>query len=106
MLVWTARGALQKLELVEEDAFELGNRFAITFEIDGQQFAADLHEIEVYRSIYTHEHLFNATGIEGCVTIDIALAKGGTEAMVESYYSVMISQKMSGGQQNETLALR
>ena len=35
-----------------------------------------------------------------------ALAKGGTEAVVESYYSVMNSQKKSGGQQNETLALR
>ena len=67
---------------------------------------AELNEIEVYRSIYTDEHLFNAIGIEGCVTIDIALAKGGIEAVVESCYSVMISQKMSGGQQNETLALR
>ena len=39
-------------------------------------------------------------------TIDIALAKGGTEAIVESYYSVMKSQKMCGGQCNATLALR
>ena len=91
-------GSLQKLELVEEDAFELGNRFAITVEIDGQEFAAELNEIEVYRSIYTDEHLFNAIDIEGCVTIDIALAKERTEAVVESYYSVMNSQKMSGGQ--------
>ena len=52
------------------------------------------------------EHLFNTIGIEGCVTIDNSLAKGGTEAVVESYYSVMNSQKMSGGQQNETLAGR
>ena len=36
---------------------------------------AELNEIEVYRSIYTDEHLFNAIGIEGCVTIDIALAR-------------------------------
>ena len=28
-------------------------------------------------------------GVEGCVAIDIALAKGGTEAVLESYYSVM-----------------
>ena len=31
---------------------------------------------------------------------------GGGEAMVESYYSVMSFQKQTGGQHNETLALR
>ena len=86
--------------------FALGNRYAITVQNSGQQFIAELNETEVYRSIYTDEHLFTTIGIEGCVSIDIALAKGGTEAMVESYYSVMNSQKKSGGQQSETLALR
>ena len=38
--------------------------------------------------------------------IDIALAKGGTEAIVESFYSSMASQAMHGGQSNEALALR
>ena len=32
--------------------------------------------------------------------------KGGTEAVVESYYSVMKSQKKFSSQSNETLALR
>lgn len=102
-----AYGSLQKLELaVDDDVFALGNRYAITVQSSGQQFIAELNEMEVYRSIYTDEHLFTTIGIEGCVSIDIALAKGGTEAVVESYYSVMNSQKMSGGQHNETLALR
>ena len=103
-----AYGPLQKLELAVDDdmPFALGNRYAITVQNSGQQFIAELNETEVYRSIYTDEHLFTAIGIEGCVSIDIALAKGGTEAVVESYYSVMNSQKKSGGQQNETLALR
>ena len=97
---------MQKLQLVEEDAFELGNRFTITVEMDGQQLAADLTEIEIYRSIYSVEHLLNAIGIKGCISIGIPLAEGGTEAMVELYYSVMNSQKMSRGQQKESLALR
>jgi len=82
---------LQKLQLLEEDAFELGNQFTIiTVEIDGQQFAAKLTETESYRSIYTVEHLLNAIGIKACVSIGIALAKGETEA---KYYSIMNSQK-------------
>jgi hypothetical protein len=52
------------------------------------------------------ETLYNAIGLEACACLDIALAKGGTEAIVESYYSVMKSQTMSGGQHNDTLGLR
>jgi len=37
---------------------------------------------------------------------DIALAKGGSEAVVESLYSVMKSQKKSGKQSNKTLINR
>ena len=67
---------------------------------------AKLNEEAVYKSIYTDETLYNTIGVEGCVAIDIALAKGGTEAVVESYYSMMTSQQKSGNQLNETLALR
>lgn len=37
---------------------------------------------------------------------DIALSKGGTEAIVESVYSVMSSQAMAGRQSNNTLVQR
>ena len=67
---------------------------------------AKLNEEAVYKNIYTDKTLYNAIGVEGCVAIDIALAKGGTDAVVESYYSVMTSQQKSGNQLNETLALR
>ncbi len=36
----------------------------------------------------------------------IAFAKGGPEAIVESFYSVVASQQQDGGQLNETLSLR
>ena len=42
----------------------------------------------------------------GCVAIEIALAKGGTEAIAELFYSVMKSQQCIGGQYNEILAPR
>ena len=56
---------MQKLQL------ELGKRFTITVEIDGKQLAAALTEIEIYRSIYTVEHLLDAIRIKGFVSIGI-----------------------------------
>ena len=103
-----AAGHLVKMEIADEDGmpFCLGNVFAVTLENSKKPVRVQLNEDAVYRSIYADEALFDATGVEGCICIDIALAKGGTEAVVESYYSVMSSQKMSGGQVNDTLGLR
>lgn len=84
----------------------LSNTYLITLEDTRRPTKTKLSEVEVYRSIYTEESLFNPIGPEGCIAIDIALAKGGTEAVVESYYSVMKSQKKFGGQSNTNLALR
>jgi hypothetical protein len=66
----------------------------------------ELDEEAVYHSIYDDECHFHAIGIEGCVTIDISLAKGGTEAVVESFYSVLKSQQCAGCQSNEIFSLR
>ena len=52
------------------------------------------------------EFLSNEIGVEMSIAIDIALALGCTESIVESLYSVMKSQSMEGGQDNNTLALR
>lgn len=93
-------------EGAEEKSYCLGNLYSLTFESVKKSILAELDEAAVYHSIYCEEEIFNAIGIEGCVTIDIALAKGGTEPVVESFYSVMKSQQSTGGQSNETLALR
>ena len=45
-------------------------------------------------------------GKEFCIALDVALAMSGSEAVVESYYSVMKIQKMEGGQLNDTLVER
>jgi hypothetical protein len=102
---------LKKLEKIDPSSDTsvscLSNTYLLTLEdTSGRPFKAKLNEAQVYHSIYTDERLFNEIGCEGCITIDIALAKGGTEAIVESYHSVMKSQKMCGGQCNATLALR
>ena len=63
-------------------------------------------EKAAFSSMYTNEEIYCRLGKEMCVVIDIALAMSGSEAVVESYYSVMGSQTMPGGQDNETLELR
>ena len=65
-----------------------------------------MNEDTDYKSIFTDRMLYEAIEMEACICVDIALAKGGTEAGVESYYSVMASNKMPSGQNNETLVLR
>ena len=46
--------------------------------------------------------LHEAIGMEACICADIALAKGGKEAVEGSHYSVMASNKMRSDQANET----
>lgn len=52
------------------------------------------------------EFVSDMIGVEMSIAIDIGLALGSTESIVESLYSVMKYQTMEGGQDNSTLALR
>ena len=45
-------------------------------------------------------------GKECCIAIDVVLGMSGSEAVVESYYSVMKTQPMVGDQSNNTLVQR
>ena len=89
-------GPLINLQLTTDTCQEgkpycLGNVYSLSFEGVEKPILAELNEDAVYHSIYCDEKVFDAIGIEGCVAIDIALAKGGTEAIAESFYSVMKS---------------
>ena len=98
---------LSKLEIAGDNTeFSLARSFLVTVKNMRKSLKAHLNEGEVYHTIFTDEALFGAIGIEGCICLDIALAKGGTEAIVESFYSVMTSHKKAGGQANDTLGLR
>ena len=67
---------------------------------------AMFNEKEVFSSFYKKEGLYEALGREMCIVLDIVNAMSGSEAVVESYYSVMKSQTQSGGQSNYTLVQR
>ncbi len=81
---------VSKLEIANERLpFSLGNKFLLTMKTAKKPLLVQLNEKEVYKSISTDESLYNQIGVEGCICHDIALPKGGTEAIVKSYYSVM-----------------
>lgn len=100
-------GALTSLSIVDKifpSAYHLCNLYEMKFE--SATVITIVDEAMVYESMYTNSEVYNRIGKEMCIVIDIALAKGGTESIVESFYSSMASQAMQGGQSNEALALR
>ena len=63
-------------------------------------------EYNVFSSFYSQEDIYSIAQPQSCAVLDILLAKGGPEAIAESYYSCMRAQQQSGGQSNETLSRR
>ena len=59
-------------------------------------------ENEIVRALYTNEVLYTIIGPVACTAFDVAMATGGCEAVVESFYSVMDTQ-MQVGQDHVTL---
>ncbi|CAB3997079.1 Hypothetical predicted protein [Paramuricea clavata] len=80
--------------------------FVTVFNGDEREHVVTLNEEAVYKSIYTDENVYTMFGKEVCLVVDIALAKGGPESILESYYSTMKSQLQPGGQSNDTLSVR
>ena len=59
-----------------------------------------------YKSFYSNKDLYDIVYTPSCALLDIVLAKGGPEAIVESFYNSMHHQQQSGGQSNSTLVQR
>eukprot|EP00794_Sanderia_malayensis_P010136 gene10136-11171_t len=49
-------------------------------------------------TFYNNEEIYCSLGQEACLALDVALASGGCEAIVEGFYSVVKAHTMSGGQ--------
>ena len=63
-------------------------------------------EQELIHCTYTDEALYSRVGKPLSGVLDVALAKGGPETVVETLYSVMGGQHKDGGQSNDTLVNR
>lgn len=95
---------VKKISVIDDDlSFDL--HFKLSFK-DGNQKTVKLNESIIYESLYNNENIYTVAGQPVCAMLDIALAKGGPEAIAESYYSCMRSQQQDGGQSNETLSVR
>lgn len=57
-------------------------------------------------SFYKNPSVYESLGCEACIVLDVALAAGGCEAVVEGFYSLVKAHKKSGGQGNEVLVER
>ncbi len=100
-------GQLQVLRVEDgvTERFVLPNIYVLEF--SKMTLWAVLNEEELLRQIYTNPEIYNVLGVEMCICIDIAMAKGGgAKAIVESFYSSMKAQTKQGGQNTETLTLR
>jgi hypothetical protein len=62
-----------------------------------------LKEENLISLMYLNSEIYTKFGKPFCLTFDVALVKGGCEALVESLYSVMNAQSQHGGQLNEFL---
>ena len=72
--------ALIQITRLDHRNFE--NRFKLVFE--EKSFVSILNESQVYASFYNNEAIYKK-GRPSCALLDIALAKGGPEAIVESF---------------------
>ena len=84
---------------------ELDSVFTMLF-ANGNVHRVRLNEHRFYESFYSRKEIYEVAEPAACALLDIVLAKGGPEAIAESFYSAMRSQQQSGGQLNETLARR
>lgn len=95
--------------LVEFNSAESSKLFDAMFEMvfsNGKKINARLHEGSVYKSFYSKKDIYTIAKPPACIILDVVLAKGGPESIVESYYSTMRHQQQPGGQSDEILTQR
>ena len=85
--------------------FELSSKFKVKLNTHSEPFLVTLNESNLYKFIYTNEGLFNDIGKAGCIILDFSFSIGGSEAISETYFGVMNTQKQSS-QDNDTLDMR
>ena len=77
-------GFLKNLSL-SSTCVHFSNVYEAEFELLSLCFIID--EEELIEQMFTNPMVYNMLGIEMCACYDVCMAKGGTEAVVESFYS-------------------
>lgn len=74
--------------------------------LNGKQVKAVLDEPVLIETLYNVKEIYSRIGPEFMIALDVALATGGSEAIAESFYSVMDAQKQRCHQSNRIMELR
>ena len=98
-----ATDILQELNVV--DKMGLDKWLTLKFK-SGPRVTARLDEANFWKSVYQNTDIVKSLGQEMSISIDVAMAGSGCEAIVESFYSVIKNHKKSGRQSNEVLTHR
>lgn len=89
----------------EPGRFELIPKFTIEF-ADHTKLTGQLDEDKFLKVIFTESPVYNTIGRTAMICVDVANALGGSEAIAESFYSVMKHHAMDGEQSPEVLENR
>ena len=93
------------LSLTTINSTSLDQWFELEFASD-VKVKAKLDEEKLIASFYINQAICESLGKEMCIALDVALAAGGCEAIVEGFYSVVKAHKKPGGQSNNVLVQR
>ena len=96
---------LKKLSVVEDCSMD--KWFWLEFS-SGKEVKGRVCKESLVESFYNNDVISKSLGQEMCipVALDVALASGGCEAIVEGFYSVLNAHKQYGGQSNDVLMHR
>ena len=101
----TENSFIKRFTRVEASEFTLSDQYCVVLD-SGQTEMMFLQEQEVITALYTDTDFYTSVGQEFCIVFDVMYAKTGTEAVVESFYGVVRSQEMYGGQSIKVLGDR
>ncbi|XP_047739649.1 uncharacterized protein LOC125178887 [Hyalella azteca] len=73
---------------------------------NGVSHSSVFDETSFLQSFYVDKKVFERVGQELCTALDVAVSMGGCEAVVESFYSVVDTQRKGSTMSNETLELQ
>ena len=93
------------ISMSADGAESLDQWFSLEF-ASGVVVKAMLHEENFFASFYNNQIVFESLGKELCISLDVALAGSGCEAVVEGFYGVVAAHKKNGGQGNTVLIER
>ena len=79
--------------------------FTLTL-LNGEQVKAVLDESKLIKIMFTVESIYSKLGPEFMLSLDIAIASGGSEAIAKNFYGMMDAQRQRCHQSNEIMELR